>query len=86
MLNNDTLNVAGTELNNATLNLTRGWNLISYQSLDTFSINKTLKNINFSFVYGYKDKKWHSYNKGRDNSLNTINNLEPGYGYWVKVD
>jgi len=82
-LNNQTLIIEGTEFNYPiNFILTKGWNLISYPSLNESLINETLKDINYSIVYGYNGT-WSSYIPSRN--LNTLRYFVPSYGYWVKI-
>jgi len=82
MVNEDTLVVDGIE-SDVGINLNSGWNLIGYNSLNPSLINNILDGIDYSVVYGY-DSGWKSYNIVRDTRLNSLENFEPGEGYWVK--
>lgn len=84
MKNNNTLEIKGHELDNLKFDLNKGWNLISYPSLNKSLINETLKDINYSIVY-YYNSKWYSYTPIRNDSLNKLKYFIPGYGYWVNV-
>ncbi len=83
-LANQTLTIEGQEFTYPiSFNLTKGWNLISYPSLDTASINQSLGNITYDIVLAYEDNKWFGYSPNR--LLATLQNLTPWQGYWVKV-
>ncbi|MBU0628126.1 MAG: hypothetical protein KKC75_02975, partial [Nanoarchaeota archaeon] len=77
------LTVNGTEFNQINITLTQGWNFIGYPSLNSSLLNETL--INYSVVYGYNNSDWLSNVKSRNDSLNTLKQFNPGYGYWIKV-
>lgn len=81
---NESLNLTliGTEVEDKTINLNEGWNLIGYPYLNEIGINNSdLKNYT---IFVYINNSWMSYNPNRINSLNTLTRFIPGYGYWVK--
>ena len=86
MLEDDTLELEGNEIKNATFNMDKGWNLIGYPSLSAYPINESMKNVNFSNILAYESSKWLSYNKNKPAQFNTLKNLTPGYGYWVNIN
>lgn len=78
-----TLSIVGEEVGNVNVGLFKGWNLIGYPSLNPSLVNETLKDINYSVVYGYNNSNWLSYVPVRNDNLNTLKYFIPGYGYWV---
>ncbi|MBU1005557.1 MAG: hypothetical protein KJ561_07015 [Nanoarchaeota archaeon] len=78
------LSIEGDEFSSLNLNLSNGWNFIGYPSLNASLLNET--SINYSVVYSYINPNWTSNVKGRNESLNKLNQFNPGYGYWVKAD
>jgi hypothetical protein len=78
----ENLTLIGTEIENKTIELNGGWNLVGYRSLNSSLINETLKEVDYSVVYGY-DRGWRSYVPFRE--LNSLEYFVPGYGYWVFV-
>ena len=75
----------GTEIENITIDLNKGWNLIGYPSLTEQNANVVLAGINDSLinVLGYENK-WLSYSPFK--SENSLKTLKPGFGYWVNVN
>ncbi len=78
------LEVEGYELINPEIGLVPGWNLMGYPYLNESLVNETLDNVNYSIVYGYNNSIWSSYIPNR--TFNSLQTLNPGYGYWVKVE
>ena len=79
---NQTKNITltGTEIENNDLGLNDGFNLAGYPSLEKGNVSSILKN---STVYAYNGT-WSSYNPNK--IFNSLTTLNPGYGYWVKVE
>ena len=79
---NESYNITliGTEVENATVDLSNGWNLLSCPYLEEKNISKLFDD---AIVYMYNDSKWYSYDSNR--TSNTLTKLKPGYGYWVKT-
>lgn len=75
------LEISGKEFKNLKLDLSKGWNLIGYMSLNETPISDLFNNTT---VYMYNNSEWYSYNSNRSADLNTLSTLKPGYGYWVK--
>jgi hypothetical protein len=77
------LYLEGTPIDPAThpINLNSGWNLIPYYPENTLSVDVAMQSIS-SYVQEvkYLDQV---YFPGSIN--NTLNQMEPGKGYWVKV-
>ena len=87
MLSNATLTIESITQTTTNFTLKKGWNLIGYPSNTTKLINETLKNVetNLTAVFSYVDGNWLSYAPNKPFYFNTLKNMTPGYGYWVKV-
>ncbi len=72
------LTIIGTEIENKTINLNDGWNLIGYPYLEEKNIPELYTNAR---VYAYNNSQWYSYNP--DKPSNTLTKFTPGYGYWI---
>ncbi len=84
---NDTaLKVDGNEPGNISLNLKQGWNLVGYPSLTIQNITEVYNQSNISVVLAYENNSWKSYSPKKPTTINTMNFLYPGYGYWIKAD
>ncbi|MBU0628027.1 MAG: hypothetical protein KKC75_02470 [Nanoarchaeota archaeon] len=83
-LNNQTLTLKGNNFSSPlNISLEQGWNLIGYPSLNTSNVTDFFKDANITTVFSYNGS-WLSYNPSRNDSLNTLKQMKPGYGYWVK--
>lgn len=84
---NATLNVAGIAVPDSTpLYLCEGWNLISYLPESPLPVDVALQSIDglYSVVLGW-DNGALSYYPDLPPGLNSLHQLEPGHGYWVKL-
>ena len=72
------LTLFGTEIENKTIELAQGWNLIGYPYLEEKNISDIFPN---NPIYFY-NATWSSYVPFR--TSNTLNYFVPSYGYWVK--
>ncbi|MBI2575583.1 hypothetical protein HYV84_00055 [Candidatus Woesearchaeota archaeon] len=65
--------------------LLKGWNLISYPSLQEINASRAIAEVNDSItmLFSYQNSSWLTYNTLRDPSLNTLTSLTPGLGYWL---
>ncbi|MFZ2663906.1 MAG: hypothetical protein WAX66_00895, partial [Patescibacteria group bacterium] len=66
------------------LNLSSGWNLIGFNSLQGILIEDFLTNIGgeVESMWGYKDEDWQFYDP-QNPGFNDIVKMEPGMGYWI---
>jgi len=83
-----TLVLNGVHPLTTTINLCPGWNLIGYPSLAVRPVADVLASISGSYnlVRQFRasdSTPWKSYNPYVPPSLNTLVNMEPGYGYWI---
>ena len=71
---------------NHPLVLDAGWNLLSYLPRQSLSITTALQSIDgfYTAVLGY-DQGAASYYPVLDNSYNTLGNMQPGHGYWIRT-
>jgi len=85
---NGTLTVEGTEIADTTpLYLCEGWNLVSYLPESPLPVSTALANIDglYSVVLGW-DNGALSYYPDLPPGLNSLHQLEPGHGYWIKMN
>ncbi len=93
----DTLEVTGTIPVTTSINLSvnaGGWNLVSYPSISNLSLPGGLTNngvgTDFSLVYAFHSNEvadpWKMFNRTGLPYANDLNQLSPGWGYWVKVN
>ncbi|MBU1005929.1 MAG: thrombospondin type 3 repeat-containing protein [Nanoarchaeota archaeon] len=83
-LESQTLEIEGNEFNKTSISLNQGRNLIGYPSLNTSNVTDFFRDINITNVFAYNGT-WLSYNPSRNDSLNTLKQMKPGYGYWVNA-
>ena len=87
----DTLTLTGTHPLTTTVSLCAGWNLIGFPSVTKQAVATALQSIagKYSLVYQYKASDladpWKSYNPAAPPQLNDLQEMEDGYGYWVKM-
>jgi len=75
------LTLTGFEMDE-TIELNNGWNLVGYPSLSEMNVDESeLEDYN---IFAYINNSWLSYVPSR--SFNSLENLKPGYGYWVKSE
>ena len=88
MLQNDTLTISGTSIDNITYNLKQGRNLISYPLLNEKNTSVVFNQINSSLnnVLSYENNTWFSYSPLKNQFLNTLEKIRPGFGYLVNVN
>jgi hypothetical protein len=69
------------------VSLTPGWNLVGYNSSASKNVSDALSTIsrNVKSVWTYADGKWKVFDP-QNPGLSDLNVMEPGFGYWVKVD
>jgi len=87
MTMNGTLTVRGMEIPDTTpLYLCEGWNLVSYLPDSPLPVTQALANIDglYSVVLGW-DNGALSYYPDLPPALNSLHQLEPGRGYWIKM-
>jgi hypothetical protein len=70
----------------STLNLSAGWNLIGYSGSACTASSTVLANVpgTLQIVWGYTPPSWKFYDPNATTG-NTLDQLCPGYGYWIKV-
>ena len=87
MTMNGTLTVEGIEIGDTTpLYLCQGWNLVSYLPESPLPVSTALASIDglYSVVLGW-DNGALSYYPDLPPALNSLHQLEPGHGYWIKL-
>ncbi len=86
-----TLTVSGTVPVSSTIPLYPGWNLVGYPSLTTRPLTEALASVigQVDLAYGYDaadpDTPWETYDVARPSFLNTLTEMRPGRGYWIRV-
>ena len=90
MISDDTLPISGTVPESTDINLTTGWNLIGYNSLDSQPIADVLSSINgnYSVIWAYDASDTADHWKKYDPSApfgNDLANMEAGKGYWIML-
>lgn len=71
------------DVSQVSFNLHLGWNLISYPAQNAEDITTALQNISPYIIQ--VNNQTQIYNPTLPDFLNTLNQLEPGKGYWIKV-
>jgi len=86
MLVEDNLTINGVLPVNPLFNLKQGYNLIGYPSLEEKNISHVFADVsdNLINVWMYENYTWKSFDPKK--TLNTIETVKPGFGYWVKVN
>jgi hypothetical protein len=86
-----TLTITGTHPVQTSIPLCTGWNLIGYPSVGVKTVSTALSSISgkYDLVWQYRASDladpWKSYNPSVPSSLNDLTNMEPGFGYWIKM-
>ena len=78
-----TLRGRAVDLSQIAFSLTEGWNLISYPSLNAENIEIALSSISDYIIQ--VNSQTQGYNPSLPDFLNTLHQLTPGEGYWIKV-
>ena len=79
----DVLELEGAIVEEYSTGLSQGWNLIGYP-LAARSAEEAFTDV--EVVFKYDDDMWYSYNPDKPGFLNSLDVIEPGYGYWVKAE
>jgi hypothetical protein len=87
----DTLVVTGTEPVSTTIPLCTGWNLVGYPSRQERDIAELLDSYveAYTLVNAYKVAEpppWKRFDPNAPPYANTLNEMQPGFGYWIKVN
>ncbi|MFH1849105.1 MAG: C25 family cysteine peptidase [archaeon] len=86
----ETLTVTGDRVNSLSTGLEAGWNLMGYPFAPPRSAMAAISGISgFGRIWAYNSSSgspWKLYDPGGLPMLNTLSNLDPGSGYWVRVD
>ncbi len=70
---------------NKLIPLVAGWNLVGYNGASPQSIRQAIEPIStlVESVWSWNNGRWHSF--GPTRSVNSLNKLEPGVGYWINM-
>lgn len=83
MTEDATLTITGEELSDTSIQISKGWNFVGYNSMEEKSPEEALKSIEgqFRFVFGYTPGSgWQRYMPGLPSNLTV---MQPGKGYWI---
>jgi len=85
------LTVLGSVPSSTDISLYSGWNLVGYPSQTTRPIAEALGSIDtkYDLIYAYHASDtadpWKKYNPAAPSFLNDLVEMEPGWGYWIRV-
>ncbi|MFH1849112.1 MAG: CARDB domain-containing protein [archaeon] len=86
----DFISIQGGTLEEINTTLYDGWNLMGYPFLQSRPAEEAFENISyFSRAWGYNgsdEYPWKLYDPDALPMLNTLVNLHPGYGYWIRAE
>ena len=79
------LSELGAGQSDKTISLVVGWNLVGYDAVHSQPVHHAISSIAslIESVWGWSYGHWLSYVPGRQE--NSLTNLEPGMGYWIKM-
>ena len=84
-----TLTVTGTVPVSSGIPLAAGWNLVGYPSLVTRPVTVAFATIDGKYnvveAYDAFSQTWKIYNKNFPPDLNTLTDMSPGWGYWIRT-
>ncbi len=87
MFNQANIDISGQEINNKSIQLYKGWNLIGFNSLTQMTVNNALLSITgyYNSIWGYDPQisDWKKLIVGAPNQVNNLSILKPGEGYWI---
>ncbi len=82
----DTILIGGHQINDIRYDINEGWNLINYPMTKENTVGdffqNTINNIEQITIY---DGVWKNYNPSKPSHLNTLNELQPGKGIFIKA-
>ncbi|MFH1849107.1 MAG: FG-GAP-like repeat-containing protein [archaeon] len=81
------LNLTGSVVNALNVSLVAGWNLVGYPFTSGRPASSAFSGLSgFDKAYQYNASGWHLYDPDSPFPfLNTLANLDPGSGYWLRV-
>ncbi len=84
------LTVIGDEIVDWKINLTSGWNLVgvigcSDENMNNITFSNSDKNVAFTDIFGYENR-WVYRSEYMNKWFGDLNSLNPGKGYWIKVE
>ena len=87
MKSDDTLSLSGSEPTTKSISLSAGWNLVSYNSLNSKSTTEAMNSVtgNWNSIWSYEAGIWKRYDLTGPDFLNDLTSLEPGKGYWIDM-
>jgi len=87
MTNNAILQINGTHVNNTTISVVPGWNLIGYPSMNernTTEVLNGLTDADYSLIMAYTPTGWKTYSPMFP-TMSDLTILTPGTGYWFNA-
>ncbi len=89
MLSQATINISGQKLNDYNIQLSKGWNLVGFNSLTQMTVNDALSSITgyYDSIWGYDPQlsNWKKLIIGAPSQVNNLSVLKPGEGYWIET-
>jgi len=88
MVENANLFINGTLPSSIIYNIKQGWNLIGYPYLTEQPVTIVFSDVNetYTSIFTFINSNWSSYSPEKPAFLNTLQTMQPGYGYWVKAN
>jgi hypothetical protein len=80
--------VYGQVSETTSINLASGWNLAGYPSQAPHTVLDALSGVPFNLAYAYHASDadpWKLYDRNGPPFVNDLNELAPGWGYWIQV-
>jgi len=82
-----TIPIEGHVINNINYDIGQGWNLINYPLTEEKTINSFFQNTlsNIDLITIYENGEWKNFNPSRPSHLNSLTQLKPGKGIFIKA-
>jgi len=82
-----TLTITGERLDNTTISLEQGWNLVGYNHPEEINVEdaQLFTPGDNTAIYTYEEGVWKKYHAGDPGSLNDLDQFKPGNGYYIYV-
>ena len=83
----DTLTITGERLDDTTISLEEGWNLVGYNYLEEIDVEdaQLFTPGDNTAIYTYEEGVWRKYHAGEPSSFNDLDQFKPGKGYYIYV-
>ena len=82
-----TLTITGGRLDNTSISLEQGWNLVGYNHPEEINVEdaQLFTPGDNTAIYTYEEGVWKKYHAGDPSSLNDLDRFKPGKGYYIYV-